>query len=403
MFNELTDTGFYNLSVTGPDEELSVIEQDLERHSYDDSHGKRRVDARYLSGTSKTKTTFKIEPKDGYTLRIFGEFRRHPPNDVILKISQRYPSCIFTTEVNFDCGGESMVYEFTSGNERLVSRRQQGWFTLCDPHTQPVVHWDIRLRFDDNAEEKRVMEHLFRAGMIFSEFVDRNSVTDVLTWIEQHHPKVKVQDAGSMAFTLDEHRYFSDLCEWIIYENQDHVDHPFMISTMHDQKFRIIEREFGLTDQELECLILELTQRIPNAGMGEIEFLSVFSRIERIRNHFGRDRFDSRFLSRIEEQMTSCESIHPAYGVKREPVSGKVIFDNWFLRQSAEDSARRGYGRKFEPTAAELGLLLRTMPELASNRQREFEDALANPRWTTEWPTSNSEGALQNTKERNNG
>ena len=73
MFNELTDYGFYNLSVTGPDEELSVIEQDLERHSYDDSHGKRRVDARYLSGTSKTKTTFEIEPKDGYTLRIFGE------------------------------------------------------------------------------------------------------------------------------------------------------------------------------------------------------------------------------------------------------------------------------------------------------------------------------------------
>ena len=390
MSCEFSSHGWFFLTINGWKDEFCELERDVEVLTYTNSDGKLAVNLGRIATGEKDSNELSVSPKDGDALRFFGRFAYDAPRDLFQDLSRRYPSCRFTVEADWEVETESRVYEYRSGHERLVSRRQQGIFTLCDPRTQPVVHWDIRFEFESPDEEVRVLDSIREAGLLYSGFVNRVSVSEVLDWINRRFPDVTVQDAGSVPLTLDEHWYYHDLCDGIVDENSDFADGPLKISDRRNEDFRVIERAILLSDEELGYLFLGLAERLRHEVISRESLFAVFVRLEQLRNHIGRDICDSIFLSDIEDIMAGIRDVDREEVANRDmPINGKQVFRAWFTEPTAEESAELGYGRPFEPLAGEIGMLLRGYPEMTTERRQELEAALASPRWTKEWPEEN--------------
>ena len=387
MLNDFSPYGWYELTVFGHLDVFADLRKTVKQIAYTNENGEQTLNLGQLTGDGDDNQQVTLKLEDENLLRFHGDFCDDLPHDVFRDLSRRHPSCRFTVEAQWEIETESRVFEYASGYERLVSSFQQGMFRLCDPSAQPVAHWDINLTFVNASDEAQVLDALDNALRVFTGFVNRVSILEVLDWINENFPNVLVQDARSTPLTLDEHAYRRQVCDCILSGNTTFADAPVTISEQHQAELRVIERPIALNAAELTHLFRRWLDRLRCEVISRERLFAIFSRLERLRNQIGREVCDSQFLPEIETIMSDILDVDREYEPNRDaPIDGRHLFRHWFIEPTEQESVTFGYGHPFEPLAEEIGMLLRGLTDLSAERRNALETALANPRWTQEWP-----------------
>ena len=383
------------ITVRGSKEQVLRIRQLVDEHTHDE-RGEQitRFDDITEGGTTSQWEGFRWRwPEDdaAYENVVWmGEFASDPPDDILSWMSREYPECEFEMMISDEYSMDENAYLYQSGISRPILI-QDGCFEFREQNTAPVHHWKFSLFIEGEEFQGLVRTALREHGLIMEHAYTtmyRQDGERILSWINERFPHVQAQIEDSLPYTLNEDYYLGEVYdEMTACGRKLMLPQPLRITRDFEDLLSVAERDIELTNVELNWLAEDLVGQM---SRGEHIQRHMFPRVERLRNHLGREQFDERYLPLLTEGLQSDD---------------EQFVEQWFISPSVDESVDRGYGHPYKPTKAELELLLshyEQNPGLpnAVARVTAINEAIQSPRWTREWPRWEQDQRERETRQR---